>query len=282
MLYWVLMHGFLHWGLTMNNLFKQNPASNEQQRLLDVIWSDDLSSNLHGFSAQGISIYRRNLLANAQRALSITFPTVFKLLDSDVSADLVKQFQQASPPDKGDWGQWGDKFADFIMTTDINDDYPFLADCSALDWYFHCALHGGDQALDQTSLQLLGTCEPAQLVIIFNQNVQLLSSRYPIADIFDAHHHHDEQLRQVALNNANQALSSALVDNLIMIYRPEYQPRVTKLTSSEGRFTQSLRNGNSLAESLGLVSDDAEFSFQHWLLNAIEHNLIHYFKESYP
>lgn len=88
---------------------------NEQQRLLDAIWSDELSgkplsnqitNSRHGFSAQGIDIYRRNLLANAQRALSITFPTVFELLDSDVSAALVKQFLQTSPPTQGDWAQW--------------------------------------------------------------------------------------------------------------------------------------------------------------------------------
>ncbi|WP_017219927.1 DNA-binding domain-containing protein [Moritella dasanensis] len=265
----------------MNDLLEHKPQRTEQQRLLAVIWNDDLSGNLHGFSVQGINIYRRNLLANAQRALGITFPTVFKLLDSDVSADLVKQFLQASPPDQGDWGQWGDKFADFMATTDISDDYPFLADCSALDWHVHCALHGADQTLDQSSLQILGNCEPEQVVIIFNQNVKLLSSRYPVVDIFDGHHHDDKQRRQVALNNANQALSSALVDHHIMIYRPEFQPRVIKLTSSEGQFTQSLISGNSLAESLDLVSNDAEFSFQHWLLNAIEHNLIHYFKESY-
>jgi hypothetical protein len=282
----------------------------EQQRLLDAIWSDDLSSkppsnpitnSRHGFSAQGIDIYRRNLLANAQRALSITFPTVFELLDSDVSAALVKQFLQTSPPTQGDWAQWGNEFADFIATTDICAGYPYLADCTSLDWSVHGALHGSDQTLAQDSLEILGRCEPEHIFIAFNDNVQLLKTSFPIVEIYDAHHHDNESQRKAALNNANQYLSSALVDHVVMIYRPEFQPHVTRLTSSEGRFTQSLIDGYSLAQSLDAINDKGgkdgngkeygeehdpdfsfqPFSFQDWLVNAIENNLIHYFKESY-
>ncbi|NQZ51586.1 MAG: putative DNA-binding domain-containing protein [Moritella sp.] len=254
---------------------------NEQQRLLDTIWSDEESGTaLNGFSTQGISIYRRNLLANAERALSITFPTVFELLDSDIRTDLVQQFLKTSPPIQGDWGQWGAEFSEFIAATKIGVDYPYLAHCAALDWHVHCALHGCDQSLDQTSLQLLANCEPEHVFITFNDNVKLLSTSYPVAEIFDAHHHDDQVQRDVALNLAKQALSSVLVDHTVMIYRPEFKPQVTKLTESEGRFILSLMLGDSLAQSLDTVRHDSRFSFQAWLISAIEHNLIHYFKES--
>ncbi|GIC78637.1 DNA-binding domain-containing protein [Moritella sp. F3] len=270
----------------------------EQQRLLDAIWSGDLSSkqlsnSTHGFSAQGIGIYRRNLLANAQRALSITFPTVFKLLDSDISAALVKSFLQTSPPTQGDWAQWGSEFAHFIATTDICEGYPYLADCTSLDWFVHCALHGRDQLLDQSSLEILGRCDPEDIFITFNHNVKLIKTSFPITEIFDAHHQENEDERKAALNSANEYLSSALVDHLAMIYRPEFQPYVARLTCSEGRFTQSLIGGHSLAQSLDAIKGKEygeehvpdcsfqHFSFQQWLLNAIENNLIHYFKESH-
>ncbi|WP_232784171.1 DNA-binding domain-containing protein [Moritella sp. Urea-trap-13] len=285
----------------MNDIFAIKSPSNEQQQLLDVIWNDDLSTELfstkkHRFNAQGINIYRRNLLANAQRALSITFPTVFELLDSDVSAALVKQFLQTSPPKQGDWAQWGSEFANFITASYVCEDYPYLTDCTSLDWSVHCALHGSDQTFNQGSLEILGRCEPEHIFIAFNHNVQLIKTSFPIAEIFDAHHHENENQRKAALNNANQYLSSALVDHLVMIYRPEFQPHVARLTSSEGRFTQSLIDGYSLAQSLDAINgnDGKEygeehvpdfsfqpFPFQDWLLNAIENNLIHYFKESH-
>ncbi|QUM89327.1 putative DNA-binding domain-containing protein [Moritella sp. 36] len=254
---------------------------NEQQRLLNAIWSDGESgTDLYGFSAQGISIYRRNLLANAERALRITFPTVFELLDGDISTFLVHKFLKSSPPLQGDWGQWGHDFSDFIATTEIGVDYPYLASCTALDWHVHCTLHGLDQTLDQASLQLLVNCEPEHVFITFNNNVKLLSTSYPVADIFDAHNHDEQAQRDIAFNRAKQALSSVLVEHTVMVYRPEFQPQVTKLTESEGRFTLSLMSGNSLAQSLDTVRHDSRFSFQTWLISAIEHNLIHYFKES--
>jgi len=265
-----------YWGLVMDDSF-----INEQQRLLDTIWSEEESgATLNGFSAQGISIYRRNLLANAERALSITFPTVFELLDSDISTFLVQQFLKISPPIQGDWGQWGAEFSEFITATEIGVDYPYLASCTALDWHVHCALHGQDQTLEQTSLQLLVNCDPEHVFITFNDNVKLLSTSYPVVEIFDAHHHDNQVQRDRAFNLAKQALSSVLVDHIVMIYRSEFQPQITKLTESEGRFILSLMSGNSLAKSLDTVRHDSRFSFQVWLISAIEHNLIHYFKES--
>ncbi|MBL1415525.1 MAG: putative DNA-binding domain-containing protein [Moritella sp.] len=254
---------------------------NEQQRLLDAIWSDEESgADLHGFSAQGISIYRRNLLANAERALSITFPTVFELLDSDISTCLVQKFLKVTPPVQGDWGQWGVEFSEFIAGTKIGVDYPYLVNCAALDWHVHCALNGRDQTLVQTSLQLLVNCDPEHVFIMFNDNVKLLNTSYPVTEIFNAHHHDDQMQRGSAFNRAKQALSSVLVDHTVMIYRPEFQPQVTKLTESEARFILSLMSGNSLAQSLDVVRHNSCFSFQTWLISAIEHNLIHYFKEN--
>lgn len=254
---------------------------NEQQRLLNAIWSDEPSVLAQsGFNAQGINIYRRNLLANAQRALSISYPTIFELLDGDVSDNLTHQFLKRSPPHQGDWAQWGETLANFVATTGVGDDYPYLSDCAALDWHIHCALHGKDQTFDRSSLQLLGDIEPEHIIVEFNQNVTLLKTQYPITDIFQAHHHSIESQRAVAMNKAQEALSLTPVEHIVMVYRPEFQPQVTKLTTREGEFMRCLMSGKSLAQSLDVVSHDCDFSFEKWLITAIEHNLIYHFKEN--
>lgn len=264
---------------------------NEQQRLLDAIWNHELSSeigrdfDIQDFDIKGINIYRRNLLANAQRALSISFPTVFELLDSDVSASLLQLFLKTSPPTQGDWAQWGREFPEFIAATAVGRDYPYLADNATLDWHIHNALQGKDQTLDQSTLQLLADREPENIYIELNVNVQLIKTRYPTSEIFHAHHDEDEIQRDIALENAQQALTKITVDNsvvehFIMVYRPEFQPCVTKLTDCEGLFMLALISGKSLAESLNVVNKDTGFSFETWLIAAIKNNLIHYFKES--
>lgn len=260
-------------------------AKNEQHRLLKVIWNDEsVALKQCGFNAQGINIYRQNLLANAKRALTISFPTVFELLDSDISERLVYQFLRVSPPNLGDWTQWGENFSDFLGTTEVGADYPYIADCAALDWHVHCALHGPDQILISSTLQLLGESEPEQLFITFNHNVKILKTIYPLTDIFQAHHHSDELQRKSAMSAAKKALSGKNVEQVVMIYRPEFQPQVTTLSASEGALMSSLLSGQSLAQSLDALKYDNEFSFEHfsfeqWLFTAIERNLINIIKE---
>ncbi|KGJ91212.1 putative DNA-binding domain-containing protein [Colwellia psychrerythraea] len=255
-------------------------VKNEQRLLLEVIWNDEpLALAQCGFNAQGINIYRRNLLVNAQRALTISFPTVFALLDSDISESLVYQFLRVSAPNRGDWTQWGEHFSHFLSTTEVGADYPYLADCAALDWYVHCALHGRDQTLASSTLQLLSKGEPEQLFIAFNQNVKVFKTAYPLTEIFQAHHNSDELQRKVAMGDAQKVLASVSVEQVVMVYRPEFQPQVTTLSASEGAFMLSLLSGQSLAQSLDAVKYDNEFSFEQWLFTAIERNLINIIKE---
>lgn len=264
----------------MNELSNNELAKNEQHLLLEAIWNDESSVlALCGFNAQGINIYRQSLLANAQRALSISFPTVFELLDSDISESLVYQFLRLSPPNRGDWTQWGENFSHFLSTTEVGAHYPYLADCATLDWYVHCALHGRDQTLISSTLQLFSDSEPEQIFIAFNQNVKVLKTGYPLMDIFQAHHDSDELQRETAMSDAKKALSKISFEQIVMVYRPEFQPKVTTLSASEGKFMLALLAGQSLAQSLDAVKYDNEFSFEQWLFTAIERNLINTIKE---
>jgi hypothetical protein len=263
----------------------------KQQHLLNSIWgnegsliaesgSDSQSFESSDFNIQGINIYRRNLLANAQRALGISFPTVFELLDSDVSEELVFNFLQHCPPSQGDWTQWGEALPNFLSTTEIADYYPYLPDCALLDWHIHCALHGKDQVLAQSSLSLLSDTEPDSIVVEFNDNVTLIKTKYPIAEIFDAHHHSDILVRESSMKQAQALLSRKPESQIVMIFRPEFQPKVTRLTPSESQFMLSVMAGKSLAKSLDAINDYTGFSFEQWLLTAIERNLIYTFKET--
>lgn len=129
-------------------------------------------------------------------------------------------------------------------------------------------------------MQLLGDCEPEQIFIKFNANVRLLETKYPITEIFHAHHSCDELQRKVAMNDAQQALSSIFEEKIVMIYRPEFQPKVVTLMAGEDMFMHCLMSGQSLAQSLSVTKGNNHFSFEKWLVKAIEQNLIYYFTEN--
>lgn len=253
---------------------------NEQQRLLSAIWQHEATEDEdQRFSQQGLDIYRRNLLANATRSLSISFPTLFELLDSDVSDLLTRQLLQCSAPTQGDWAQWGAHFPTLIEQSSDIEDYPYLADCARLDWAIHKALYGADEVLDQSSLQRLADTEPERLVVVFNRNVSLIESDFPIDDIFNAHHAPEQAEKDNAMSRAQHTLANDLSTKSYLVFRPEFQPMVNVLDLSEAVFTQQLMAGNSLENALDSVANDSTFSFEQWLIKAIERNLIICFKE---
>jgi hypothetical protein len=266
--------------LCINKYSENEPRKNLQQILLEVILNDD-SSVLEqcGFDAKGINVYRRNLLANAKRALIISFPTVFELLDSDTGENIIYQFLRSSPPNQGDWAQWGESFPNFLEATEVGRNYPYISDCAALDWHIHCALNGLDQTLIQTSLQLLSESEPDHIFIELNPNVYILKTVFPVENIFHAHHHEEELQRKVAMDKAKESLSVEKFEQVVMVYRPEFQPKVATLTLSEGKFMSVLLAGKSLEQALNAVNNNSDFSFEKWLVTAIQRNLIYKFKE---
>lgn len=251
-----------------------------QEQLLALIWGDETTLlESEAQHSKGIAIYKRNQLANAQLALSVTFPTIFTLLDNDVTEHLVKGFLQYQPPSKGDWSQWGDKFSEYLAKMDISQQYPYLPDCAALDWKVHCAFHGKDELLNKSSLPLLGEIDPDAITITFNSNCSLLKTDYPVAEIYQAHHHSDKKQREMAMEKAKNMLSKQPKQHVVMVYRPEFQPKVIELTQSESEFMQSAIAGKSLSQSIDAVSQPKDFSFEQWLLIAIEQNLIYHFNE---
>lgn len=76
---------------------------NDQQTLLEKILASTLSID------PGIAIYQRNRWAMAERALSISFPTVHQLLGEGF-ATLARKFLIAHPNSQADWGGWGLSF----------------------------------------------------------------------------------------------------------------------------------------------------------------------------
>lgn len=245
---------------------------NEQQRLLAAIWQSP--SVEHCFDERGIAIYRRNLLANARRALAVSFPTIFELLSEDDGTELVNDFLRYSPPNQGDWSVWGNDFPHFIADHQLSESFVYLADCAALDWLVHKALHGKDDTLVQKSLNLLGEQDPARLRLVMNSNVAFITSPFPIADIYVAHHAENERERATALKSAKRSLSHSLRERAVLVYRPEYQPQVTILNESQELFINALLANESLEIALESVSQFCDFSFEQWLINAIENNLI--------
>jgi len=128
----------------------------QQQTLVALIFpqSGDRDGN-HDFDHRGLAIYRNNLSTTAQQALAITFPTVKAMIGDELFNYACHQLLVLSPPTMGDWGLWGEDFAELLADLPQLVDYPFVADIAKLDWLRHHCMRDKDSILEQESVQLL-------------------------------------------------------------------------------------------------------------------------------
>jgi len=238
-----------------------------QSRLLKSIF---LPSNDDGFDSSGLDVYRRNLRVTASKALGISFPTVLALIGEELFQHATEKLLQESPPTHGDWGLWGDGFAEVLSQLDQLLDYPFIADCAILDFKHHELERAANSQVDMTSLQLLKEKNPDQIKLILNPNIKIIESKYPIADIW----HGIRAAEKEKLQLLHSAISSAPNSNgqMVLLYRPQFQVMVRVLSETERGWMQALET-YSLESALTLM-ESKDFSFEQWLLDAVQQHLL--------
>ncbi len=225
-------------------------------------------------SDPALEVYRRNIEANAVRALQISFPTLEQLVGKRQFASFASAYLHSRLPDSGDWGQWGEHFPAFVAGQKQLTAYPYLADCGKLDWLRHLCERARDQETDIESLTLLSEVDPYALKLELKSCVACLSSDFPVLDIFLAHQESQETAekhRHAAKEKLAERQGQAL-----LVYRPQWRSQLRSLTVAERTWLQELMSGTSVGGALDQVAD-LEFDFSTWLPQAMQEGLLYKF-----
>ncbi len=244
---------------------------NQQQTLMDAILSQQ--ENM-AFEKRGLEIYQRNLLASAQRALQITFPTVLQLIGEELFIHATKNLLQKTPPAQGDWGLWGDEFPALLKILPQLTDYPYVAECAELDLARHKLERAGDSNVLMSSLQLLADLDPDNIEIILSENLKFWSSAFPVVDIYHSHAE-TQQGKDDWLKQAKEKLENNQGQKLLL-YRPQFKAQLRALKDDEYYFLTLISEGVTLGRALDLMICEGflNFSFEQWLPLAIQQNLL--------
>ena len=254
-------------------------VNQQQQTLIAEIFSQDGQSTL--FDQRGMEIYRRNLRATAQQVLAISFPTVFELIGETLFNYACGELLQSSPPCEGDWGLWGEDFADSLASMPALEEYPFVADIATLDFIIHQSQRAKDTQLDQESIQLLSNTELDNLQLVLSESCYLMSSDYPVIEFRQAHLQiNDEEgvLAKQQLEIAEQKLFQPNFKQYVLVYRTEFKAQLMDLEAEEFTWLTLLLRGETVGKALDEMSE-SRFDFAQWLGKAIENNLVHFFNE---
>jgi hypothetical protein len=168
------------------------PMLHETQRAMRAWLVDgerDVAAALlaDGISPDRLDIYRNTFVANATRALRLTYPAVHKLVGADFFESAAAVFLAQHPPRSACFDDYGETFAAFLADFAPAASLSYLADVARLEWAVSRAIHADDVApLDLARLVALSPEEQERVSFVPHPSVSLLSLGAPADAIWRA------------------------------------------------------------------------------------------------
>lgn len=245
-----------------------------QQQLLRSLWRRDGDEHLlpwlQGGAAAaqpGLSAYRGNAAAIAERALEAVYPTVRQLIGEASFESLARALWHRHPPLRGDLAHWGEDLARFLEADRQLDDDAYLADVARLEWVVHRVEHAADAPSVPDGLPLLASEDPATIGLQLQDGAALLPSRWPIVRVWQAHRESGDDRF-----DAVRAAFAAGQGDCAWVWRDGWRARVQTVDTACGQFLHHTLSGASVGDALAQAGE--QFDFAAWLRDAISQRWI--------
>jgi uncharacterized protein (UPF0276 family) len=191
-------------------------------------------------AASRLAIYRANLTANWDKALSSAYPVIRQLVGPEFFAALARAYGKAHPSQDADLNRFGDHFADFLTSFEHVAQYPYVPDMARLEWHVHQAHYAPDlPALDAKHFASLTPAGLEASRFTLHPACALVASNWLVAHLWQAH-----QPGGPAFPADVHAASHALVA------RPRWQAQVHVLAPAAHAALAMLGAGNSFGDAL--------------------------------
>jgi hypothetical protein len=144
--------------------------------------------DVHGRARDRLDIYRGNLGASWDKAMSSACPVLRQLVGDEFFAALVRAYGHAHPSQDADLNQFGARFAGFLAGFEHVAGHPWVADLARLEWALHRAHYAPDAS--PIGARELGQLTPAQLEasrFALHPACALHASAWAVAPLWLAH-----------------------------------------------------------------------------------------------
>ncbi len=217
-------------------------------------------------AAQGLAAYRANAGALAERALGAVFATVQAMIGADDFKHLAREFWRERPPERGDMGEWGGTYPDWLQDHAAFSAWPYLGDCARLDLALHRCERAADAELNVASLGLLEREDPAQLRIELMPGTAALPSVWPLATIHRAHRVQGTDEAAAAFADVRTALAAQRGEP-VLVARAGWRAQVHAVDAPTLAWTKALLDGVPLGPAFEQAGTD--FDFTAWFAWAL-------------
>lgn len=148
--------------------------------LLEQALQGDQSSASAAFTpASRLQYYPDSIRERFIEALNGIFPCCRRLVGDDCWWSLLGRYLKGQTVENSDLSVLGRDLAEFIKTTPLRDQLPYFSEMAQFEWLWFQCFHG------KTGSSHRVISRQADQILQRNQTLQLMSSRYPLAHIWE-------------------------------------------------------------------------------------------------
>lgn len=223
-----------------------------------------------GSQEKGLDIYQNNLLMNAARSLAITYPVITKMLGDHAMTVLAKRLLKSDMPATGDWADWGYHLAGELADSEVIGSLPFIADMAKLEWRLHQINASKQSQFLSSSLHLIQSESLHHLCMQMQPELTLLSSAYPLADLWLAHCPWQPDFTP-DISTLKNILQTKCTVFYCLLYQHQSHAQVKAIHMQEYRFMKDVQKKMSLTS---LINAHPLIDLSEWIKSAIKLNVL--------
>jgi len=180
-----------------------------QTQFMNQLFNNDSNNELfsgdHQQTLQRLQIYRNSIHGNRVAAYQRLFTCCQKIVGNDFWLQLLDDFISCTPSLATDITHSAKQLPDFIAQHHATKDLAYLADLAHLELAWHDCFHQATKPIDRnlTSLPEAVHQYGEQLQLQLAIGSQLLSSQYPVADLWQLCQQEPENDRPFLLTESN-------------------------------------------------------------------------------
>ncbi len=187
------------------------------------------------------ALYRGNLSANWEKALSNAYPVLRQLVGAEFFGGLTRAYGMGHPSDDADLNRFGARFADFLDNFPHVAQLPYLPDMARLEWEMHRAHYAGDATgLGAADFTAFTPEQFEQLRLTLHPACCLIESYWAVVPLWLAHQSEGEPVLPEPLTVASYGL----------IARPHWRTELRALSQSAHAALSALAGGSTMGTAL--------------------------------
>jgi len=154
-----------------------------------------------------LQVYRNNVFESLTAALRAVYPAIARLVGDGFFRYTAHEYVVQYPPTGGNLHDFGGRFAEFLFGFPAAAGHEYLPDVARLEWAWHEAFHAAEAApLDPSSLAEVPPAQYAALRFILHPSARLVTSRFPLAALWEANILADGEVPELDLKSGADEL----------------------------------------------------------------------------